>query len=268
MDSLYDPQTAIRAFQALHLAYLDWRQLLEDPDSSITGVSLRQFYESKVEKRFQKHAILNPALFDKCRYSSLFGELPVHANKELVEIDLKNIPKNWNKKSVSRAARGSDIARLLLAFVWKQGDFDKVKHVLAGLRSPSRCDLTDATVLRQFGRHLAQPLRMPIFDQHTSRQFLVYAKLTPTTQYEDFKLLFGGRKGLIPTTPQPLRSKERCRAFIEWWDKSLMSRDSVRQQSARSKANIVLWSDRIMFSLGKAAAILRSPRRLSQDVDK
>ena len=57
---------------------------------------------------------------------------------------------------------------MLLGFIWKQGDYQKVTHVLEGLRGAALSPAA-SVVLYQFGRHLANPMEEPILDQHSCR---------------------------------------------------------------------------------------------------
>jgi len=93
-------------------------------------------------------------------------------------IDLAALQEDWQPASISTKITDNSLARFLLAFIWKQGDFDKVKHVLAGFVGT---DGTSAVVLRQFGRHLKSPLMQPIFDQRTARHIMLYSRFGDTT---------------------------------------------------------------------------------------
>jgi hypothetical protein len=245
----------LAAYDALRTIYLDWKAILNS-EKTLQSPRLRRFYTGTVTKTLRSHGTLSPAEFDVEMFPSLFSALPVIARAKLKPIDYSSLPSNWEDTAqVTKAVMGSDIARLLLAFIWKQGDFLKVKHIIAGIRDGKNCDLGNATVHRQFGKHIADPLRNPIFDQHTSRHHLVIDRIERSTSYTDFQAMFGRARALIPTSESALTETKRCVAYVEWWTRSFHA--AISNCDSVEAGNVVLWSDRIMFSLGKAAELVR-----------
>jgi hypothetical protein len=106
----------------------------------------------------------------------------------------------------------------------------------------------------QFGRHLRNPLGEPIFDQHTSRSWLLLQRLDLWTDPKNFVSCFG-RTG-VPTTDSSLNNPKRLAGYLKWWKAQIETR-LPPSEHPEARANVVLWSDRLMFSLGKAAEGVR-----------
>jgi hypothetical protein len=190
-------------------------------------------------------------------FPSLFSSLPIHAREGIPAIDLDALPQDWRPASISAKTTDNSLARFLLAFIWKQGDFDKVKHVLAGFVGTED---TSAVVLRQFGRHLKSPLMQPIFDQHTARHTMLYSRpFDDTTTFSQYRRLFGRGRGLIPSTQVALTKPARLCEFQTWWMDKLGNEINGRlppMTRAAERGEAILWADRIMFSLGKASVMV------------
>ena len=63
------------------------------------------------------------------------------------------------------------LAKLLYAFLWKQGDLKKEKHIIEGIIGGSS-ERKTGKVFYHFGRHLSK--RDPIIDQHVMRAFGIH----------------------------------------------------------------------------------------------
>jgi len=222
-----------------------------------TADEFESFYGENVEQLFL-HNALQRALFEKDTFPSLFDELPIlERGAKIPPIDPLQII--WNKEWLDRNVR-DDVARLLLAFIWKQGDFQKAELVLAGL---SGKPLTlNGAVMHQFGKHLADPYVNPIFDQHTSRHRLLFAafqKSVAGMSLEGFHKLFGRKR--IPRTDQILGNKQHLESYLAWWLDTIencLPQMVNRDSDASERGKAVLWSDRTMFALGKAGKLLDS----------
>lgn len=68
------------------------------------------------------------------------------------------------------------LAKILYALAWKNGDLQKIKHIVNGISNTSNeiYAATDAIVFKQFGLHLANKQEEPIIDQHILRAFALY----------------------------------------------------------------------------------------------
>lgn len=68
------------------------------------------------------------------------------------------------------------ISKLLYATLWKNGDLQKIKHIVKGIRNSGEenDEQEDALVFYQFGKYLTKTPGQPIIDQHVIRAFAVY----------------------------------------------------------------------------------------------
>lgn len=68
------------------------------------------------------------------------------------------------------------LTKLLYAMAWKQGDLNKIKHIINGIlhTEDNTKSQENALVFYQFGKHLTKSNGEPIIDQHVLRAFSVY----------------------------------------------------------------------------------------------
>jgi hypothetical protein len=235
-------------FWELREAFLTWRNALQGHQSSTESIDFEHLYGIMFEDtKFGYLKRKRRPHFNQKSYPSLFDEFEVF--DKLANPSWAGLPKSWSLEEINGALKRSSFARLLLAFIWKQGDFLTFEGLLSGLQDSLESGKSSA-VMHQFGRHLKDPLNSPIFDQHTSRHRLLYDVVGECKTYLEFKALFG--KSRIPTSEAGLNNRSQCKAYLEWWKKELLPALPPGLHSDwRSIA--ILWSDRIMFSLGKAA---------------
>jgi hypothetical protein len=117
------------------------------------------------------------------------------------------------------------VEKLLYAFLWKQGDLSKVRHIIEGITGSTLLkDKRSGMVFHQFGKHLSDN-EEPIIDINVLRAFAVYTD----TQ--------GGlTKSGISQSPEGAKLVE---AYIQWFKK-------VANTPERR-----FMIDRIMFAIGK-----------------
>lgn len=65
------------------------------------------------------------------------------------------------------------LEKLLLATTWKQGDLQKVNHIIDGILDRNEAGNTGHT-FRQFGRFIRDQDQEPLIDQHVLRAFSLY----------------------------------------------------------------------------------------------
>jgi hypothetical protein len=171
------------------------------------------------------------------------------------------------------------VARLLLAVLWKNGDFQKVRLVLAGMREIQTADDADPpdmdsddrqngedrpsetrSVFMQFGRHLAHPRTTPIFDQHTARAMMLLRRWDHWKCIETFRRLFDGDAPSIPRKAERLTTSHACQEYLQWWSGNVEVR--LPEESSKDRLNGMLVSDRLLFGLGRWARPAQwSPKR-------
>lgn len=85
------------------------------------------------------------------------------------------------------AQASTPLERLLVATIWKNGDIQKVSHVVDGLGNGSGTTIildktSKCPVFKQFGRHLAAPDQHSIADQHTLRAYRMLTENDPSDE--------------------------------------------------------------------------------------
>jgi hypothetical protein len=234
-------------FSELRPAFQEFRGLLtgkgEISDRAVDAVYNGHFRNDK----FRTHRVKSRPQFDKTIYPSLFETLAILPNGQPVNCEaLPELSDSWN--SFNPELAGNSLARVLLGFIWKQGDINTLRHVFDGLHGkPLLSD--NGTVMYQFGRHLANPFRQPIFDQHTYR---AYRLLDAFDEWEDraalstlFKECDGFQSGnTLP--PGALGS------YLNWWNAEIAAR---APENASAWLATISATDRLLFSLGKAAKL-------------
>lgn len=254
---------ALRSFDVLKSAYLAWRAFLLR-DGRWRPEDFKTFYLAEIDAPFKADPLLDRARFDHQLFPSLWDGLPILQGATAPPaLALSTLGDDWPGSSLAAQLTNNPLARVLLAFIWKQGDLLKVNHVLKGMQEQRRPEHGDAFVLWQFGRHLADPWTQPIFDQHTSRHRLVLRRMRPGRRgriplsYDQYVHLFGRRRSLIPAHEASLRNARRGKQFIIWWKRAVEPRLPHVDSGPPARAEAIVWSDRIMFCLGKAAEIVR-----------
>lgn len=243
-------------FQELRGTFLEWQQFLDSDREPRAAQLFMEQYHSLVDNRFAYLKGNRKPAYDENSYPSLFHKLAIFGDAQFDDAKVPvwdALPETWDPEEINKALGTSSLARLLLAFIWKQGDYPTVKHVLNGLKGRPQPEGASA-VMHQFGQHLKAPLENPIFDQHTSRQKLLLDKngIEGCKNVAEFRNLFGDDG--IPINDQKLNGSEYCRCYLDWWNERiyvLMPKLDKNKPGERAKA--ILWSDRIMFSLGMAA---------------
>jgi hypothetical protein len=167
---------------------------------------------------------------------------------------------NWQsaRDLIKLAVEGSELTRLLAAYIWKRGELGRVRQVLDGFKDAHKRKTISRTVtaedqdqdddgpavMWQFGRHLGNRPSNPICDQHTFRAFMMLRGVQGGKSLD-----FNQRKYARLTQTQ-------IENYVDWW-KAVVSSKAFPQKEP-DKSECKYWLDQLLFSLGKAA---RPPRK-------
>ena len=106
---------------------------------------------------------------------------PINFKIEATEINLlinhKLIdPKTYKFKGGVSGKITNTLTKLLYATVWKNGDLNKIHHIIKEImpENDNNNEQNDALVFYQFGKYLTKQRGQPIIDQHVIRAFGVY----------------------------------------------------------------------------------------------
>lgn len=132
------------------------------------------------------------------------------------------------------------LEKLLYALVWKNGDLQKVAHIIKGAADVRPTSLTNGPgqVFRQFGRHLADRSES-IVDQHVLRAFELYEQINDPV-FSKIKTI---RKKI---------NWDKDVACIERYKRWLCEHFKERQDA---EPGFVVSIDMVLFALGRAVKI-------------
>lgn len=126
------------------------------------------------------------------------------------------------------------LAKLLYSIIWKQGDLQKLKHIIAGIEDVDNIkeDKDNALVFYYFGNHLASKTedkyKYPIIDQHVIRAFNAYKLSNNPVELDVIR-----KKTEIV--------KEDRHKYLEWIDSNFKDKGS----------DFLYYLDKLLFEIGK-----------------
>lgn len=130
------------------------------------------------------------------------------------------------------------IVKLLYAMAWKNGDLNKIKHIIQGVKNvdESSSSKNDGLVFYQFGKYLTKKEGQPIIDQHVLRAFKVFR-----TDLTDVEELSKSRK--LSTI-----GKKEIDLISEY--KSWLKTDEISIE-LKNVEDYAYHIDKILFAVGK-----------------
>lgn len=174
-------------------------------------------------------------LMDPKKYPKINFEI----SKDEIEFLLNQQTLNANFSISSEVSNNlSDpFAKLLYAMAWKNGDLEKMKHIVKGIMESNFTvfDQEQALVFYQFGKYLTKSTGHPIIDQHVIRAFGVYKSSESNNHvslYRKMQTLNKSHKGII-------------QEYISWLNSDVLS------QSLRSQPDYTYFIDKLLFAAGK-----------------
>ncbi|MRX45828.1 hypothetical protein [Pedobacter puniceum] len=185
---------------------------------------------------------------DKLEHIKNIEELKVNRMKEekyppiKFEISYSEIKKfldNENNLLKDSSIITDPLAKILYALAWKNGDLQKIKHIVEGIRNIDSYDedmKNDGLVFYQFGKYLTKKNNEPIIDQHVIRAFAV-------RNAEKYKV------DIDTLRRMSLLNSETHRGYIKDYKCWLISDDI--QPSLKKEKDYIYHIDQILFALGK-----------------
>ncbi|MHA4847886.1 hypothetical protein ACX0G7_27230 [Flavitalea antarctica] len=128
------------------------------------------------------------------------------------------------------------LSKLLGAVLWKNGDINKVQHIIDGVVGLSEDRSEYSLIFKQYGASLSSD-EEPIVDQHVLRAFEIFI-LEP---YSEVAVQKSRKKALFKTIDRPLLDKYRS------WFQQLLSKVPISERGRYSDT-----IDKIIFIHGKA----------------
>ena len=144
---------------------------IERNEFSILFDKIRQ---SKLPEDLKKIACEYNLNLQNDKYPRLkFGIKPIEI-EEL--INNKTLTFDEKDKLTINQENLNPLTRLLFALVWKQGDLQKLRQIIKGIKNAGlpETEENDSLVFYSFGNHLGNPEKNPIIDQHVVRAVKLY----------------------------------------------------------------------------------------------
>jgi hypothetical protein len=234
-------------FDALRLAFVDFNAVLQRQDV-LESAAIEQLHAVHFRRNaFPTHKAKSRPQFSEDVYPSLFRSLKVLPDGR--PIDCQNLPRPWNNwDELNNALIDNPLARVLMGFIWKQGDISTLWHVFRGLHGEKYAP-SDSIVMYQFGKHLADPVHNPIFDQHTYRAFGLLEAFGDWKTRDAFNSLFGKPDGVKKGNALPAGALQQ---YLTWWNGVIAARFP---QTKDERLAVMSAIDKFLFSSGKAAKL-------------
>jgi len=135
--------------------------------------------------------------------------------------------------------QGTTLEKLLIATLWKNGDLNKMAHILDGVLSIEKDRSKHALIFKQFGKSLSDTSE-PIVDQHVLRAF----EIATLNGFSEIVVDTLRKKGVYKSTDQPILDR-----YKEWFTGIL--RQIPKVEHTKYKENL----DKVLFIRGKSVKI-------------
>jgi hypothetical protein len=195
---------------------------------------------SVLKKILTHNQTLNTWRMDRSKYPELQLELTA---EDIGSLMADKLDEDLRLHADLSARLETPLEKLLYALVWKNGDLQKVAHIVKGAADVRPASLINGPgqVFRQFGRHLADRSES-IVDQHVLRAFELYEQLNSP----DSAKVKAIRKKI---------NWDKDVACIERYKHWLCEHFQERQDA---EPGFVVNIDMVLFALGRAVKITRT----------
>jgi len=205
---------------------------------------------SALKKILTTQPTLNKWQMDRSKYPELQFKLTA---EDIRSLKADKVDEDLRLHADLSANLKTPLEKLLYALAWKNGDLQKVGHIIKGAIDVGATSLTNGPgqVFRQFGRHLADAAES-IVDQHVLRAFELYE-------------LYKKSNTPSPDDVTAIRKKinwDKDVACIKRYKAWLKTQFSERQ---RSEPGYVVNLDMVLFALGRAVKITRTRGNGAED---
>lgn len=127
--------------------------------------------EEKYKQDIPPKNIMNVEVYPKIEFTITNNEIDDLINRGLIN---KEGSLEFTKDITSKLT--DPLNKLLYATLWKNGDLQKIKHIVKGILESDKVNehQNGALVFYQFGKFLTKEKGQPIVDQHVLRAFSIY----------------------------------------------------------------------------------------------
>ncbi|MFZ1530510.1 MAG: hypothetical protein WAT19_17280 [Ferruginibacter sp.] len=134
-----------------------------------------------VDSVLDKNNIGNEFRFSEKKYPKI--------NFTIQRNEIENILQNNSLSKdycITDASQLDTLGKILYALAWKNGDLQKIKHIIKGILAKEEDETENAVVFVQFGKYLSGNPVEPIVDQHVLRAFDLYQNRNTPNIIEDY----------------------------------------------------------------------------------
>ncbi|MBW7869679.1 MAG: hypothetical protein H3C39_01320 [Flavobacteriia bacterium] len=156
-------------------------------------------------------------------------------NSKRIEFDI--LESELREISLDSSNINNPLAKLLYALAWKQGDLQKIEHIIHGIEDAHNKEnrKKSALVFYNFGKFIAKPEEHPIVDQHVIRAFLVHRAKSENEIIKYRKLKDSSQI-----------KEDEIEDYKNWL------RELGKDMDNNSRKEFFYWTDRQLFALGKS----------------
>lgn len=171
-----------------------------------------------IESLLNDPEILRQNKLSDVNYPAIKFHISVEKIQELKSLGWLNKDNTFSADLTSTAL--DPIAKLLYAIAWKNGDLQKVKHIVEGILDcevEDKIEREEGVVFYQFGRYLSKTPGEPIIDQHVLRAFAIHRTkdLEEVKRLRKLSVISKKENKLIKAYKEWLKKVRTCRSICE-----------------------------------------------------
>lgn len=215
-----------------HLTNLESIKLIKELFERITtSDSIVDIEKISIDLSIPTKNLMDPKKYPKINFGISKDEIEFLLNQQTLN-------PNYSISSEVSDKLSDPFAKLLYAMAWKNGDLEKIKHIVKGIMesNASVSDQEQALVFYQFGKYLTKSIGQPIIDQHVIRAFGVYKSIESDDQVAFYRKLQSLNKA----------HKEIIQEYITWLNSDVLS------QNLKSQPDFAYYIDKLLFAAGKS----------------
>ncbi len=223
-----------------HLTNLESIKLIKELFERITtSDSIVDIEKISIDLSIPTKNLMDPKKYPKINFGISKDEIEFLVNQQTLNADFSISIEVSNNLS-------DPFAKLLYAMAWKNGDLEKMKHIVKGIMESNLpvFDQEHALVFYQFGKYLTKSTGHPIIDQHVIRAFGVYKSSESNDHvslYRKMQTLNKSHKGII-------------QEYISWINSDVLS------QNLRKQPDYTYFIDKLLFAAGKSIKLNNKQR--------
>lgn len=204
---------------------------------------IEQFVHSKklpkdaIEEILRQNPRINKVKPDTKQYPRIQFNLSESEIRKIKEAGFLDDEFRLTDKICQEENKSTPLEKLLYSVLWKQGDLNKERHIIAGVKGGEVSD--EGVVFNYFGRHLNNKIE-PIIDQHVIRAFRMKSLESDDKTVRSIRVKdFSASKNAVKAKHELIKN------YLDWHKKL---RDTYPE---KVRADFTYHLDLLLFGLGK-----------------